>query len=53
MYWYSIFWIFTWIILVVVSYLLIAYIMRKYESFLEKPVKKLQAKNLNGEKVKD
>jgi len=44
MYWNSILWIFSWSILIISSYLLIKYTINKYESILEKPVKKVQPK---------
>ena len=44
MYWNSILWIFSWSILIISSYLLIKYTINKYESILEKPVKKLPPK---------
>ena len=40
MYWNSILWFISWMVLIYISYLLVAYTMRKYESVLEKPVKK-------------
>jgi hypothetical protein len=44
MYWYSILWFLSWIVLVYISYLLVFYTIRKYEPLLEKPVKKAQPK---------
>lgn len=40
MYWNAILWFISWMALIYISYLLVAYTMRKYESVLEKPVKK-------------
>jgi hypothetical protein len=40
MYWNSILWFFTWPVLVIISYHLVKFTIRKYESILEKPVKK-------------
>jgi len=40
MYWNSIFWFFSWPVLVIISYLLVKFTIRKYEPILEKPVKK-------------
>ena len=44
MYWYSILWFLSWIVLVYASYLLVAFTIRKYEPILEKPVKKVYPK---------
>ena len=44
MYWNSILWIMSWSVLIISSYLLIKYTINKYESILEKPVKKVQPK---------
>ncbi len=41
MYWESIFWFLSWPALVVVSYQLVKYTIKKYEPLLEKPVKKV------------
>jgi len=40
MYWNSIFWFLSWPVLVVVSYQLVKYTIKKYEPILEKPAKK-------------
>ena len=40
MYWNSIFWLFSWPVLVVIAYQLVKFTIRKYEPILEKPVKK-------------
>ena len=40
MYWDSIFWFLSWPALVVVSYQLVKYTIKKYEPILENPVKK-------------
>jgi len=40
MYWDSIFWFLSWPALVVVSYQLVKYTIKKYELILDKPVKK-------------
>jgi len=40
MYWNSILWFLSWPALVVASYQLVKYTIKKYEEVLEKPVKK-------------
>ncbi|MFA5327250.1 MAG: hypothetical protein WC384_05625 [Prolixibacteraceae bacterium] len=40
MYWSSIIWLLSWPVLVIVSYHLVKFTILKYESILEKPVKK-------------
>jgi hypothetical protein len=44
MYWNSILWIISWAVLIISSYLLIRYTLNKYESILEKPIKKVLPK---------
>lgn len=44
MYWNSIFWLISWSILIISSYQLIKYTIIKYESILEKPIKKVLPK---------
>jgi hypothetical protein len=41
MYWSSIFWFLSWPVVVIISYRLIKYTIRKYEPILEKPIKKV------------
>ena len=41
MYWNSILWILSWPVLVIISYQLVKFTIGKYESILEKPVKKV------------
>ena len=41
MYWNSILWILSWPVLVIISYQLVKFTIDKYESILEKPVKKV------------
>ena len=41
MYWNSIFWILSWPVVVIISYHLIKFTIRKYEPILEKPIKKV------------
>jgi hypothetical protein len=40
MYWSSIFWFLSWPAVVIISYQLIKYTVLKYETILEKPLKK-------------
>jgi hypothetical protein len=40
MYWSSILWFLSWPVLVVISYYLVRFTVTKYESILEKPLKK-------------
>ncbi|HEY3370688.1 MAG TPA: hypothetical protein VGK10_07565 [Prolixibacteraceae bacterium] len=40
MYWNSILWILSWPVLIILSYQLVKYTIRKYEPILEKPLKK-------------
>lgn len=44
MYWNSILWILSWPVLIFISYQLIKFTIRKYESVLEKPVKNVHSK---------
>ena len=41
MYWSSIFWFLSWPVVVIISYQLIKFTIRKYEPILEKPLKKV------------
>lgn len=45
MYWSSILWYLSWPLLVVISYQLVKYTVLKYETILEKPVKKGKPEN--------
>lgn len=40
MYWFSILWFLSWPLLVIVAYHLVKFTVLKYESVLEKPLKK-------------
>jgi len=40
MYWTSIFWLLSWPALVIISYHLVKFTLRRYEPILEKPLKK-------------
>jgi hypothetical protein len=40
MYWSSIFWFISWPVVVIISYQLIKYTVKRYEDVLEKPLKK-------------
>jgi hypothetical protein len=44
MYWNSIFWIISWPVLIISSCQIIKYTIIKYESILDKPVKKVSPK---------
>jgi hypothetical protein len=43
MYWNSILWFLSWPVLVIISYVLVKFTIRKYEPILEKPVKKVNS----------
>jgi len=43
MYWNSILWFLSWPLLVIVSYQLVKFTIRKYDPILEKPVKKVSS----------
>ena len=45
MYWTSILWFLSWPALVILSYQLAKFTVRKYETILEKPLKKVHPEN--------